>query len=63
MVAWVVRELHSGTIVGTTRFHDIVREIDRVGIAAQAGLKRWDIGGFVDLRPPESPIGFPKWPR
>jgi N-acetyltransferase len=32
MVAWVVRELRSGTIVGTTRFHDIVREIDRVEI-------------------------------
>ena len=32
MVPWVVRELRSGAIVGTTRFHDIVREIDRVEI-------------------------------
>src|SRR5665647_1114921 len=32
MLAWVVRELASGRIVGTTRYHDIVREIDRVEI-------------------------------
>jgi RimJ/RimL family protein N-acetyltransferase len=32
MLAWVVRELRSGAIIGTTRYHDIVREIDRVEI-------------------------------
>jgi len=32
MLAWVVRELRSGTVIGTTRYHDIVREIDRVEI-------------------------------
>jgi RimJ/RimL family protein N-acetyltransferase len=32
MLPWVVRDLDSGTIVGSTRFHDIVREIDRVEI-------------------------------
>jgi RimJ/RimL family protein N-acetyltransferase len=32
MVPWVVRDLESGAIVGTTRYHDIVREIDRVEI-------------------------------
>ena len=32
MLAWVVRELATGRIVGTTRYHDIVPEIDRVEI-------------------------------
>jgi RimJ/RimL family protein N-acetyltransferase len=32
MLPWVVRELTSGTIVGTTRYHDIVKAIDRVEI-------------------------------
>jgi RimJ/RimL family protein N-acetyltransferase len=32
MLAWVVRELASGRIVGTTRYHDVVAEIDRVEI-------------------------------
>ena len=32
MLPWVVRELTSGAIVGSTRYHDIVREIDRVEI-------------------------------
>jgi RimJ/RimL family protein N-acetyltransferase len=32
MLAWVVRDLSSGTIVGTTRYHDIVQPIDRVEI-------------------------------
>jgi RimJ/RimL family protein N-acetyltransferase len=32
MLPWVVRELASGSIVGSTRYHDIVREIDRVEI-------------------------------
>ncbi len=32
MLPWVVRELTSGTIVGSTRYHDIVPAIDRVEI-------------------------------
>jgi RimJ/RimL family protein N-acetyltransferase len=32
MLPWVVRDLSSGTIAGSTRYHDIVREIDRVEI-------------------------------
>jgi len=32
MLPWVVRELGSGTIVGSTRYHDVVPAIDRVEI-------------------------------
>lgn len=32
MLAWAVRDLVSGEIVGTTRYHDIVAAIDRVEI-------------------------------
>jgi RimJ/RimL family protein N-acetyltransferase len=32
MLPWVVRELGSGAIIGTTRYHDIVPAIDRVEI-------------------------------
>ena len=32
MLPWVVRELPTNTIIGTTRYHDIVPEIDRVEI-------------------------------
>jgi len=32
MLPWVVRELSSGAIVGSTRYHDIVAPIDRVEI-------------------------------
>jgi N-acetyltransferase len=32
MLPWVVRELTTGAIVGSTRYHDIVPEIDRVEI-------------------------------
>jgi len=32
MLPWAVRELSSGAIVGCTRYHDIVAEIDRVEI-------------------------------
>ena len=32
MLAWSVRDVASGRIVGTTRYHDIVPEIDRVEI-------------------------------
>ena len=41
MLPWAVRELTSGTIVGSTRFHDIVAEIDRVEIGATWYGKRW----------------------
>ena len=32
MLPWAVRELSSGEIVGTTRYHDIVPDLDRVEI-------------------------------
>jgi N-acetyltransferase len=32
MLPWAVRDLQSGAIVGTTRYHDIVAPIDRVEI-------------------------------
>jgi RimJ/RimL family protein N-acetyltransferase len=32
MLAWAVRELTAGTIIGSTRYHDIVSAIDRVEI-------------------------------
>jgi len=32
MLPWAVRDLETYTIVGSTRYHDIVREIDRVEI-------------------------------
>jgi len=32
MLAWAVRELGSGKVIGSTRYHDIVAEIDRVEI-------------------------------
>jgi len=32
MLPWAVRDLASGTVVGTTRYHDIVAAIDRVEI-------------------------------
>src|SRR5207249_7418211 len=32
MLPWAVRELASDRVVGSTRYHDIVREIDRVEI-------------------------------
>jgi RimJ/RimL family protein N-acetyltransferase len=32
MLPWVVRDLASGIIIGSTRYHDIVPEIDRVEI-------------------------------
>ena len=41
MVPWVVRELTTGAIVGSTRYHDIVREIDRVEIGYTFYAQRW----------------------
>lgn len=32
MLPWAVRELATGTIVGSTRYHDIVAEVDRVEV-------------------------------
>jgi RimJ/RimL family protein N-acetyltransferase len=32
MLPWVVRDLASGSLIGSTRYHDIMREIDRVEI-------------------------------
>jgi len=41
LLPWAVRELTSGTIVGSTRYHDIVAEIDRVEIGATWYGERW----------------------
>jgi RimJ/RimL family protein N-acetyltransferase len=32
MLPWIVRDLPTGTVIGTTRYHDIVAAIDRVEI-------------------------------
>lgn len=41
MLAWVVRELGCGTVVGTTRYHDIVAAIDRVEIGYTWYAQSW----------------------
>ncbi|HEX6899549.1 MAG TPA: GNAT family protein [Thermoanaerobaculia bacterium] len=41
MLPWAVRDLASGTIVGSTRFHDIVAPIDRVEIGYTFYGKSW----------------------
>jgi len=41
MLPWVVRELDSGEIIGTTRYHDIVPAIDRVEIGYTWYAARW----------------------
>jgi RimJ/RimL family protein N-acetyltransferase len=41
MLPFVVRELESGAIVGSTRYHDIVREAERVEIGYTWYAKRW----------------------
>jgi RimJ/RimL family protein N-acetyltransferase len=41
MLPWAVRELASGQIVGSTRYHDIVAEIDRVEIGYTWYARRW----------------------
>ncbi|MEP7272586.1 MAG: GNAT family protein [Acidobacteriota bacterium] len=41
MLPWVVRELKGGAIVGTTRYHDIVVESDRVEIGWTWYAKSW----------------------
>ena len=41
MLPWTVRELTTGAIIGSTRYHDIVREIDRVEIGYTWYGRRW----------------------
>src|SRR6185369_15823895 len=41
MQPWVVRELTTNTIIGSTRYHDIVAEIDRVEIGYTWYAKIW----------------------
>ena len=41
MLPWAVRELAGSTIVGSTRYHDIVAEIDRVEIGYTWYAKSW----------------------
>ena len=41
MLPWVVRDQHSGAIVGTTRFHDIIKAIDRVEIGYTFYAAAW----------------------
>ena len=41
MLPWVVRDVESGEVAGTTRYHDIVPEIDRVEIGWTWYGKRW----------------------
>jgi RimJ/RimL family protein N-acetyltransferase len=41
MLPWIVRESETGAIIGSTRYHDIVREIDRVEIGYTFYAQRW----------------------
>ena len=41
MLAWAVRELTTGTIVGSTRYHDIVAPIDRLEIGYTFYAASW----------------------
>jgi N-acetyltransferase len=41
MLPWVVRECETGAIIGSTRYHDIVRNIDRVEIGYTFYAQRW----------------------
>jgi RimJ/RimL family protein N-acetyltransferase len=41
MLPWAVRELSSGAIVGTTRYHDIVAAVDRVEIGYTWYARTW----------------------
>jgi RimJ/RimL family protein N-acetyltransferase len=41
MLPWAVRELANGMIVGSTRYHDIVADIDRVEIGYTWYGRRW----------------------
>jgi RimJ/RimL family protein N-acetyltransferase len=41
MLPWAVRELESGAVVGSTRYHDIVAAIERVEIGYTWYGRRW----------------------
>jgi RimJ/RimL family protein N-acetyltransferase len=41
MLPWAVRELGSGKVIGTTRYHDVVAAIDRVEIGYTWYAKSW----------------------
>jgi len=41
MLPWAVRNLATGTIVGSTRFHDVAADIDRVEIGYTWYAKSW----------------------
>ncbi|HZM33906.1 MAG TPA: GNAT family N-acetyltransferase [Burkholderiales bacterium] len=41
MLPWAVRELSSGEIAGSTRYHDILANVDRVEIGWTWYAKRW----------------------
>jgi RimJ/RimL family protein N-acetyltransferase len=41
MLPWAVRNLTTGAIVGSTRFHDVVADIDRVEIGYTWYAKSW----------------------
>jgi RimJ/RimL family protein N-acetyltransferase len=41
MLPWAVRNLATGAIIGSTRFHDVVAEIDRVEIGYTWYAKTW----------------------
>ena len=41
MLPWAVREIATGAIVGSTRYHDIVPAVDRVEIGYTWYAKRW----------------------
>lgn len=41
MLPWAVRELSTGAIIGTTRYHDVMAAIDRVEIGYTWYAKRW----------------------
>ena len=41
MLPWAVRELATGTIVGSTRYHDILPDVDRVEIGYTWYAERW----------------------
>jgi RimJ/RimL family protein N-acetyltransferase len=41
MLPWAVRELETGAIVGSTRYHDIVAAVDRVEIGYTWYAKSW----------------------
>ena len=41
MLPWAVRELASGQVVGSTRYHDIIANVDRVEIGWTWYAKKW----------------------